>query len=95
MSPKEWKQLKIELTERGLEVQTVGRQRKEYVVATDYMLVNILRGGMLHTSQYLEVFVYNPETYDILSYESYRTIQQILKLIDSLISDYNEFGSIC
>lgn len=95
MSPKEWRQLKEELLSRNLVVRTIGRQRKEYLASTEYMNVDILRGGMIHSGQSIEVFVYDASIENIAFHDSFRTIQDVLKVIDGYIADYQEFGSIC
>ena len=94
MSPKEWKELKDQLIARGLNVKVAGRQKKEYIASTDYMTLDILRGGIGHSSSMIEVFVYGESFDNIISHDEYRDITKLLKVIDGYIADYKEFGSI-
>lgn len=87
MSPKEWKLLKDSLVKRGLDVQTKGRNKKEYIVPHKSLIFDILRGGVGHSSSYLELYVYSEEDDEIIFHENFRTYTDVISAIDSFISE--------
>lgn len=94
MNPKDWKQLKEDLQRRGFTVEIKGREKKEYIVSHPGITLDILRGGIGHAGSTIEVFVYGDNLDEIVMHTFERSYTDVIKIVDQLLSDLEEFGSI-
>lgn len=93
MNPKDWKQLKQELINRGFKVSVKGKSKKEYIAEKDFVIVNILRGGLSNCGSQIAMYVFDPKENRMVLDDENSHYKNLLSDLDCLLEDYQEFGS--
>ena len=90
MSPKEWKQIRQELINRGFKVSVKGKNKREYIAEKDDILINLLRGGISGTSSNLVIYIFDSKNNQMVYEGENYSYKKILSTMDCILKDMQE-----
>ena len=90
MSPKEWKQIRQELINRGFKVSVKGKNKREYIAEKDDILINLLRGGISGTSSNLVIYIFDSKNNQMVYEGENCSYKKILSTMDCILKDIQE-----
>jgi len=92
MNPKHWKEMKQALLNRGFKVSVKGKSKKEYIAEKDFVIVNILRGGLSGCGSTIVMYVFDPKENRMVLDDENSNYHKLLSNLDCVLDEYKEFG---
>lgn len=90
MSPKEWKEIKQELINRGFKVIVKGKRKREYIAEKENTLIDLFRGGISGTSSNLVIYIFDSEQNQMVYEGENCSYRKILSAMDCILEDMQE-----